>query len=49
MTQGEHTSEVGPGDDLRWNGLLPHDVETIGDEAAALLVLRLTRHGEPHD
>jgi quercetin dioxygenase-like cupin family protein len=49
MTQGDHTYELGPGDYLRWDGLLPHDVETIGDEAAAMLVMRLTRHGEPHD
>ena len=49
MTQGDHTYELGPGDYLRWDGVLPHDVETIGDETAALLVVRLTRHGEPHD
>ena len=49
MTQGDHTYELGPGDYLRWDGVLPHDVETIGDDTAALLVLRLTRHGEPHD
>jgi hypothetical protein len=48
MTQGEHTSRTGLAT-TSWDALLPHDVETIGDEAAALLVLRLTRHGEPHD
>ena len=49
MTQGDHVVELGPGDYLRWDGLIPHDAETIGDEPAALLVIRLTRHGEPHD
>jgi quercetin dioxygenase-like cupin family protein len=49
MTQGDHVRELGPGDYLRWDGLLPHDVETIGDEKASMLVVRLTRHGEPHD
>ena len=38
-----------PGDYLRWDGLVPHDVESIGDESASMLVFRLTRHGEPHD
>ena len=32
MTQGEHVVELGPGDYLRWDGLIPHDVEAIGDE-----------------
>jgi len=49
MTQGEHVVELGPGDYLRWDGLTPHDVETIGDEPGSLLIVRLTRHGEPHD
>jgi len=49
MTQGEHVVEIGPGDYLRWDGLIPHDAETIGDETGSLLVIRLTRHGEPHD
>src|SRR5437773_2028565 len=49
MTQGEHVAELGPGDYLRWDGMTPHIAETIGDEPASLLVIRLTRHGEPHD
>ncbi len=49
MRQGEHTYELGPGDYLRWDGLIPHDVESIGETPATLLVIRLTRHGEPHD
>ena len=49
MTQGTHVIELGPGDYLRWDGLIPHDVEAIGDEPASMLILRLTRHGEPHD
>jgi len=49
FAQGDHVVELGPGDYLRWDGLIPHDAETIGDEPASLLVIRLTRHGEPHD
>jgi transcriptional regulator with XRE-family HTH domain len=49
MTQGAHVTELGPGDYLRWDGLIPHDAEAIGDEPASMLVIRLTRHGEPHD
>ena len=49
MRQGDRELEVGPGDYLRWDGLIPHDVESIGDEPGSMLVIRLTRHGEPHD
>jgi transcriptional regulator with XRE-family HTH domain len=49
MTQGPHVVELGPGDYLRWDGLIPHDAETIGDEPASVLIIRMTRHGEPHD
>jgi transcriptional regulator with XRE-family HTH domain len=49
MTQGSHVTELGPGDYLRWDGLAPHDAEAIGDEPAAMLIIRLDRHGEPHD
>ena len=49
MTQGDHTVELGPGDYLRWDGLIPHDAQNIGDEPGSLLIIRLTRHGEPHD
>jgi quercetin dioxygenase-like cupin family protein len=49
MTQGPHVVELGPGDYLRWDGLIPHDAEAIGDEPASMLIIRLTRHGEPHD
>jgi transcriptional regulator with XRE-family HTH domain len=49
LTQGPHVTELGPGDYLRWDGLIPHDAEAIGDEPAAMLVIRLTRDGEPHD
>jgi transcriptional regulator with XRE-family HTH domain len=48
MTQGTHVAELGPGDYLRWDGLVPHDAEAIGDEPAAMLIIRLTRHGQPH-
>jgi transcriptional regulator with XRE-family HTH domain len=49
MTQGAHVTELGPGDYLRWDGLIPHDAKAIGDEPASMLIVRLTRHGEPHD
>lgn len=49
LTQGEHVTEIGPGDYLRWDGLVPHDAEAIGDEPASMLIIRLSRNGEPHD
>jgi transcriptional regulator with XRE-family HTH domain len=49
MTQGSHVTELGPGDYLRWDGLVPHDAEAIGEEPGSMLIIRLNRHGEPHD
>ena len=49
LTQGDHVVELGPGDYLRWDGLVPHEAEAIGDEPGSMLIVRLTRHGEPHD
>ena len=49
LSQGEHVIELGPGDYLRWDGLVPHDAAAIGDEPGTMLIVRLTRHGEPHD
>ena len=49
MTQGQHVAELGPGDYLRWDGLVPHDAEVISEEPGRMLIIRLTRHGEPHD
>jgi transcriptional regulator with XRE-family HTH domain len=49
MTQGQHVEELGPGDYLRWDGLIPHDAEVISEEPGRMLIIRLTRHGEPHD
>ena len=49
LTQGAHVAELGPGDYLRWDGLIPHEAEAIGEEPASMLIVRLTRHGEPHD
>src|SRR5919109_901605 len=40
MSQGEHTVELGPGDYLRWDGSVPHDAEVVGDEEAAILIVR---------
>ena len=41
MTQGDHAVELGPGDYLRWDGSVPHDAEAIGEEDAAVLVIRI--------
>ncbi len=41
LVQGEHTVEVGPGDYVRWDGSIPHDAEVIGDEDAAMLIVRI--------
>ena len=50
FSQGEHTVEAGPGDYVLLDGTLPHDVETLGDEPARLILVyprdahsRLTR------
>ena len=51
--QGETEVEAGPGDYVLLDGTLPHDVESIGDEPARLLVVyprgghsELTRRGD---
>jgi mannose-6-phosphate isomerase-like protein (cupin superfamily) len=44
MTQGDHVTELGPGDYLAWDPTIPHDVENIGDEPGRLLLI-YPRHG----
>ena len=41
LTQGEHTVDVGPGDYVRWDGSIPHEAEIIGDEDAAMIIVRI--------
>ena len=41
LVQGEHSVDVGPGDYVRWDGSIPHDGEVIGDEDAAMLIVRI--------
>jgi transcriptional regulator with XRE-family HTH domain len=41
MTQGDHTVELGPGDYLGWDGSVPHDGEVVGDDEAAVLIIRI--------
>jgi transcriptional regulator with XRE-family HTH domain len=41
LTQGEHTIDVGPGDYVRWDGSIPHDGEVLGDEEAAMIIVRI--------
>lgn len=43
LTQGDHVVEVGPGDYVRWDGMIPHDAEVIGDEEGAMLIVSLRR------
>ncbi|MFL5779240.1 MAG: helix-turn-helix domain-containing protein [Chloroflexota bacterium] len=49
LSQGEHVIDVGPGDYVRWDGSIPHDAEVVGDEEAAMLILRLRRDGGEPD
>ena len=39
LTQGEHVAELGPGDYLAWDPLIPHDLQVIGDEPGRILVI----------
>jgi transcriptional regulator with XRE-family HTH domain len=41
MRQGDHTVELGPGDYLRWDGSVPHEGEVVGDDEAAVLIVRI--------
>jgi transcriptional regulator with XRE-family HTH domain len=41
LIQGEHEVEAGPGDYVAWDGSIPHDGEPIGDEEAAMLIIRI--------
>jgi transcriptional regulator with XRE-family HTH domain len=41
MTQGDHTIDLGPGDYLRWDGSVPHEGEVVGDDEAAVLIVRI--------
>jgi transcriptional regulator with XRE-family HTH domain len=39
MTQGESTTEIGPGDYLAWDPTIPHDVECLGPEEGRMLMI----------
>jgi transcriptional regulator with XRE-family HTH domain len=45
MSQGDHVLEIGPGDYVRWDGAIPHDGEIVGDEEAAMLIVRVLPAG----
>jgi transcriptional regulator with XRE-family HTH domain len=45
MVQGEHETVLGPGDYLVWDATIPHDVSTIGDEPAQILIVGHRAHG----
>jgi transcriptional regulator with XRE-family HTH domain len=44
-TQGDHVTELGPGDYLLWDATIPHDVEVIGDEPVRVILVSHTVHG----
>jgi transcriptional regulator with XRE-family HTH domain len=39
MSQGEHVTEIGPGDYLAWDPTIPHDVESLGPEEGRMLMI----------
>jgi len=39
MTQGDTTVELGPGDYLAWDPMIPHDVENIGETEGRMLII----------
>jgi transcriptional regulator with XRE-family HTH domain len=41
FTQGDHIIDAGPGDYVAWDGSIPHDAETLGDEEASMLIVRI--------
>jgi len=45
MSQGDHVVEIGPGDYVRWDGAIPHDGKIVGDEEAAMLIVRVVPAG----
>lgn len=45
MSQGDHVMEIGPGDYVRWDGAIPHEGEIVGDEEAAMLIVRVLPAG----
>jgi mannose-6-phosphate isomerase-like protein (cupin superfamily) len=51
FTQGEHVSELGPGDFIAWDPTVPHAVENVGNEPGRILVIypRAGRRGSTAD
>ncbi len=49
MSQGDHVSELGPGDYLAWDPTVPHDVENIGGEPGRVLVIYPRHSGRGTD
>ena len=43
MTQGDHVVDAGPGDDVRWDGNIPHDAKVTSETDAAMLIVSLPR------
>ncbi len=52
LTQGEHVTELEPGDYLAWDPTVPHDVECLGPGPGRILVVyprHARRTAEPRD
>jgi transcriptional regulator with XRE-family HTH domain len=45
-TQGSHTTELGPGDYLLWDATIPHEVETLGEEPAVVILVSHSTHSD---
>jgi transcriptional regulator with XRE-family HTH domain len=45
MVQGDHETELGPGDYLVWDATNPHDVSTVGDDPVEVLIIGHRAHG----
>lgn len=48
MSQGDHVVEVGPGDYVAWDPMIPHDVECLGPDDGRMLVI-YPRHARTGD
>ena len=45
LTQGQHSVELGPGDYLLWDAMIPHDAASIGDEPPVVLIVSTRQRG----
>ncbi len=45
LTQGDFSTELGPGDYLLWDATIPHDAAAVGDEPVRVLIISHRSHG----